>query len=238
MMRLLLFFLCVSSMAFGLYMGNPAEVQIIDEGFFIPQNYSVTAKAGYQGDVVFNRRLQTMGRGHIDTCKIRMNQGVLILNYLDRVELYGSMGAINCHFSKRKEDEREKFRTHDHWTVGGGLRFVLAQWGNTGIGMDGKIQYGKPPFESHSRGHLAYHEWQASFAAFHTIDLFTPYLGLKFSDVHADVNGIKKEFEMTNRCRWGIALGCTLSQGKKIDLNVEVQLFDEEGVTFGGNLKF
>ena len=98
---------------------------------------------------------------------------------------------------------------------------------------------------SHASGaQLSYREWQASFAVYHTIDLFTPYLGVKYSNVHANVHGLSKKvyphkhFKMYNRDRFGIALGCTLTQGKKIDLFAEVQLIDEQALTFGGNIKF
>jgi major outer membrane protein len=236
----------------ALYMGNPGEPEIIDTGFFISQCSPVSVKIGYEGDWVFDRKLHAKGR--IDRFKIQMNQGMVALNYLDRFELYGTVGAMSSSFWNRPKSDgkRREFETDDHWTAGGGVRLLLAQWGNTGIGVDGKIQYGRPGIKwitvngvSHDSGaHLAYHEWQGSFAVFHTIDIFTPYLGAKYSNVHVHVSRLSSSvyphhnLKMTSRCRFGMALGCTLSQGKKIDLNAEVQLIDEQAVTISGNIKF
>ena len=254
--RVLGIFLVVQSFVSALYMGNPGEPQIIDTGFFIPQDCSFGIKIGYQGDRVFDRKLRAYvnAHGRIDHFNIQTDQGVIALNYLDRFELYGSVGSMRSRFWNRpKVDHKQReFETHDRWTAGAGGRFLLAEWGNTGIGIDGKIQYGKPGIKwisvngvSHASGaHLAYHEWQGSFAVFHTIDLFIPYLGVKYSNVHANIDGLSKKvyphhhFKMFNRCRFGMALGCSLSQGKKIDLNLEVQLIDEQAITFAGNIKF
>lgn len=240
----------------ALYMGNPAEPEIIDTGLFISQDCSVSFKIGYEGDWVFDRLLKSYAGSHgrIDHFETWMNQGAIILNYIDRFEIYGTVGSMRNHFwyRPRIDHKRREFETSNHWTAGAGLRLLLAEWGDTGLGFDGKIQYGKPHIEwisvngvSHSsNAHLAYHELQGSVAVYHTICFFTPYLGIKYSNVHANIGRLSKNvfphkhFKMTNRCRFGMALGCALSQGKKIDVNLEVQLIDEQGVTLGGNIKF
>lgn len=240
----------------GLSMGNPAEPEIIDQGFFIPQNISVGVKVGYQGDRIFDRLLKAKdkARGRVDHFAMQMDQGVVILNYLDRFEIYGSVGSMRSDFWMRPkiDQKRREFETHDSVTGGGGARLLLAQWGNTGIGFDGKIQWGKPAIKwvavngvsSASGAHVNYREWQGSAAVFHTVGIFTPYLGVKYSAVHAAVQGLSKKayphshFKMVSRCRFGMALGCTLSSGKKFDLFVEVQMVDEQGLSFGGNIRF
>ncbi len=249
-------FVAAQSLLSALYMGNPAESEIIDTGFFISPDCSVGVKIGYQGDWVFDRLLKSYAGSHgkIDHFEILMNQGAVILNYLDRFEIYGTVGSMRNHFWYRPhvDHKRREFETNNHWTAGGGARFLVAEWGNTGLGVDGKVQYGKPPIEwitvngvsSSSSGHVIYREWQGSVAAYHTLGLFTPYLGVKYTNIHANVVGLSKSvyphrhFKMTNRSRFGMALGCTLSQGKKVDVNLEVQLIDEQGLTFGGNIKF
>lgn len=244
------------SYVMALYMGNPAEPEIIDTGFFISQDCSFGMKVGYQGDFVFDRLLKSYAGSHgkIDQFKLMMNQGALIFNYLDRFEIYGTVGSIRNHFwyRPRVDHRRREFETNNHWTAGGGARFLLAEWGNTGLGLDGKIQYGKPRIEwitvngvsFSSHGHVAYHEWQGSIAVYHTAGFLTPYLGIKYTNVHATVVGLSRKvyphrhFKMTNRCRFGMALGCTLTQGKKVDATLEVQLIDEQGLTFSGNVRF
>jgi major outer membrane protein len=251
-----LVFLLLPSFLLALSMGNPGAPEIIDQGFFIPQSSSFGVKIGYQGDRIFDRLLRSQGkaRGRVDHCNLQMDQGVLTLNYLDRFELYGSVGSMrSCFWLRPKTDQkRREFETHDNVTGGSGGRLLLAQWGNTGIGIDGKIQWGQPAIKwvtvdgvsSASGAHLTYREWQTSLAVFHTVGIFSPYLGAKYSSVHANVDGLSHKqyphshFKMVSRRRFGMALGCTLSSGKKFDLFAEVEMIDEQGISFGGNIKF
>jgi hypothetical protein len=233
-------------------MGNPAEPQIIDQGFWIPQDAACGAKLGYLGDRVADRKLRA--RERIDTTALSFDQAVFTFNYLDRFELYGSVGSMNGKLSSRPhfDHKRRQYQTHDGLTAGGGGRLLLAQWGNTVIGIDGKYQWGNPGMKweavdgvsSNVGGHLKYVEWQVSFAVSYTADWLTPYLGIKYSNVHARISGIpsailpRHHFNMVNRDKFGAALGCTISPGKKFDAFAEVQLFDEQAFSFGGSVKF
>lgn len=246
-------FLAISSSLSALYMGSPAEPQIIDQGFWISKEASFGVKIGYQGDRVADRKMRAQ-HGRIDKMFLSFDQGALIFNYLDRVEIYGTAGSMNGELSNRFHSDNKKrdYQTHDGWTAGTGGRFLLAEWGNAVIGIDGKIQWGNPGMKwmsvngvsKNTGGHLKYCEWQASFALSYTSDWLTPYIGVKYSNVHASVSGIPSaiyshsHFKMINRDRFGMALGCTLSPGKKFDLFAEVQMFDEQALSFGGNLRF
>lgn len=240
----------------ALYMGNPAEPQIIDQGFWISQDASFGAKVGYQGDSVFDRKMRPCSQTHgrIDRMTLSRNQGVVAFNYIDRVEIYGSVGSMTGRLSNRPhfDHKRRRYHTYNGWTAGTGGRFLLAQWNKTVIGIDGKIQWSNPGmkkmsvdgFSKGAVGHLRYCEWQVSFAISYSADWFVPYFGVKYSNVHATVSGIPQtiyphsQFKISNRDRFGCALGCTVSPGKRFDLFAEAQLIDERGVSFGGNLRF
>ena len=233
----------------ALYMGNPAEPQIIDKGFWIPQDCTAGAKIGYQGDRVADRKLKS-----IDRTKLSFDQGVVVFNFLDRVEIYGSGGSMNGTLTNRPHSDsaRRKYQTQDGWTAGCGGRILLAQWGKAAIGIDGKIQWGNPVIKwmsidgasTNTTGHLKYCEWQASFAVSYTAVWLTPYIGFKYSNVHAAISGIpsaiyhRSQIKMANRDRFGLALGANLSPAKKFDIFAEVQLIDEQAISFGGNLRF
>lgn len=241
---------------FALYEGNPAEPQIIDQGFFISQDSLFSVKVGYQGDWVLDRKLRSVDESHgrIDQFCMRMDQGVVTLNCLDRIELYTNVGSMTATFWHRPhfDNQRREYQSHDRWTLGGGLRILLMQWGNTCLGVDGKLQYGAPHLKwitvngvSFGTGaDFTYREWQVSLALSHTVDIFTPYIGATYSNVHVHVDGLKhtvfpnSHFKMVSRDHFGMALGCTLSSGKKVDLNFEVRLFDEQAVIAAGNVKF
>jgi len=238
---------------YALYMGNPAEPQVIDAGFFISQDSAISIKAGYEGDWVFDRMLKTGGHA-IDRFHILMNQGVVSIGFLDRIELYGSVGSFSAQFWNRPREDgfMRDYGTHDRWTTGGGLKIILTQWDSTTLGVDGKYQYAAPQIawttvdgiSIASRSHLVYQEWQVSLALSHTIDIFTPYIGATYSNVHATVSGAHgiglahAHFRAVNRNKFGMAVGCGLCSGRKVDLTFEARFFDEQAVVAAGNIKF
>jgi hypothetical protein len=256
MKKLLALVLLLQAGLYALYQGNPAEPQLIDQGFFIPQDSLVAVKVGYQGDWVFDRKLKAMAGAHgeIDRFYIFMNQGVATFNMIDRIELYLSVGSMDISFAHRPRTDhaRREYWTHDKWTAGGGLRILLMQWKNTCLGVDGKCQYAAPGFKSVTldgdavspEGRCLYREWQVSFAFSHTVDIFTPYIGATYSNVHAAVQNLSigflphRHFKLVNPNRFGLAVGCSLCSGKKVDLNFEARLFDEQAATVAGNVKF
>ena len=256
MRRLLFLTPLLTTPLFSLFMGNPAEPQIIERGFWIPEDVLAQVKLGYLGDRVADRKMRAHGhaRSRIDKMALSFDQAVLTFNYMDRLEFYGSIGSMNGTLCNRphSDNQRREYQTHDGLTAGGGGNFLLASWGNAVIGIDGKVQWGTPGMKwetvngasSNVGGHLRYFEWQVSFALSYTADWLTPYIGAKYSNVHAVVSRIPKtiykhaHFTMTNRDRFGLAIGANLSPGKKFDLFAEVQLIDEQAVSFGGNLKF
>jgi hypothetical protein len=255
MKKLIAAFLCIPSL-YALYLGNPAEPQIIDEGFFISQDSLFSVKVGYQGDFVFDRKLRAFdgATGRIDRFNIWMNQGVLTLNILDRFEAYASVGSITTSFWDRPhiDHQRREYETHDKWTAGGGLKLIVMQWGNTVLGADGKLQYGAPHIKwatvdgiSYATGaRVVYREWQVGLAVSHTVDLFTPYIGATYSHVKGEVEHLshtvypRSHFKFRCRDHFGMAVGCSLSSGKKVDLNLEARMFSEQAVTGAANVKF
>lgn len=243
-------------MAFALFQGNPDQPQIIEEGFFISSDSFLTVKAGYQGDWVWNRKMKTISnaKGIIDRFKIQMNQGVFTVDVLDRAEFYASVGSFTTELWHRPRPDRQRreYESHDRWTLGGGIRLVLLQWGNTTLGADGTMQYAAPRMKwsaldgvpSAKSCRMNYVEWQTSLAVTHCIDIFSPYLGVTYSVVHAHLDRIPRSIlpsshiKMHNRDRFGLALGCTLSSCKKFDLTLEARLISEQATTAAGNIKF
>jgi len=246
-----LLFLLLPSALFALYLGSPAEPQMIDAGFFIAEDSAFSLKMGYEGDWVYNRKLKTMKR-EIDRFEILMNQGVMALGFLDRIEVYGSAGSFNAQFHNRSHSEAHEYDTHGSLTYGGGMRILLMQWKNTIFGVDGKGQFASPRFSwatvngvpFSENGKLHYREWQVGLALSHSVDIFTPYIGAKYTNVHATAQGLKSgvhphgHFKMVNRDRFGLAVGCSLSSGRIFDLTLEARMIDEQAFTGAGNIKF
>lgn len=241
----------------ALYSGNPDEAELLDGGLFLPRDDSFGVKLGYQGDLVFDRKMHaTSGvQGDVDTFESRMNQAVLSVNFMNRLELFGSAGSMKAYLSFRPNEEgkRREFQTHEQFTWGGGGRALLLNWGNAHVGASGSYQYAKLPinwdavngetFSSHAT--MKYWEWQAAGLIAYRVEIFDPYAGVSYSSAEAilyhigeDLHLHHKRVKMKNRERIGLILGCSLTASRVVDLNIEVRLFDEEAVSIAGNMKF
>lgn len=255
-MRYLFCLLAFSAQLSALYLGSPAEPQVVDAGFFMSDDSFLTFKVGYQGDYVFNRKMRAHDgiTGRIDRFQFYMNQGVATFNVLDRFEYYISAGSLTSTYWHRPhvDGKRREVESHDRWTLGTGARLILFQWGNTVLGVDAKYQYSTPHFKwaavdgvSHATGaHMRYWEWQVGTALSYTVDIFTPYIGATYSVAQANLTGFShssyplSHFHMRNVDRFGMAVGCTLSSGKIFDLTLEARTFSEQAVTAAANVKF
>ncbi len=240
----------------ALYFGNPASPQIIEQGFFISIDSLFSCKVGFEKDWVFDRKLHLRGKtnGHTGRFESGMNQGLFTLVFLDRLEVYGSMGSFDASFSNRLtiDNKQRDYSSVENITYGGGARLILAQFDNITLGIDGKFQYAHPRIDSvtvngvgfSSHSHLAYRESQAGFGISFEAKPLTPYLAVKYSEASAHVSGLKKDIspvsrlKMRSKGRCGMVVGCTISPSKIVDLTVEASLFDEESTTVAGNLKF
>ncbi len=240
----------------ALYVGNPAEPDIIEEGFLFCAEGWASIKMGYQGDLCFNRRLKAKDHayGRMDAFSYGMNQGVLTFNILDLFEAYGSVGSMEGYLSHRPRHDlaQRNYDTGGDLTWGAGVRGEVFHWGATTLSVDGKYQSSHLPIRWNSiNGHtysteskLKYREYQVSAGLSHQIDIFIPYLAVMYSCADAKLNHIRSEilsvshFSMISRDRFGGALGCTLSPAYLIDLNFEVRMFSEQAVTIAGNFKF
>jgi hypothetical protein len=94
--------------------------------------------------------------------------------------------------------------------------------------------------------HVQWREWQVDFNLSYNIDIFTPYLGVKYSNSQAKLgvfptvisNGGTGSDQFQNRIPVGIVIGCSISNCKYFMLNLEGRLIDEDAVTISGDLRF
>jgi hypothetical protein len=78
------------------------------------------------------------------------------------------------------------------------------------------------------------------------IEIFSPYIGLKYSDVRAKIGQFQTTIAnngsgsnvFNNRYPVGVFIGCSLTTGKYFMLNLEGRLVDEEAVTISGDVRF
>lgn len=259
-MRQILFalFFFFSPSLFALYSGNPAAPSIIEEGFFFCKSNVVAAKVGYERDWVFDRDMKAVSKvsGRMDDFSYLADQGVLTLNFIDRLEIYGSAGAASFNLSHiPMTGVRNEYETHDQFAWGVGARGIIYPWERVALGAD--IKYGRSqpvlrylttngvPIKPNSGTKLNFHEWQIGIGVSYQVNIFYPYLTVKYSNATARLKHLPRgflpgtrHFNMKNRRKFGIALGCSLSNMSRFSLTVEARLIDEQAITLAANLKF
>ncbi len=262
-----LLFSCASLSA--LYQSNPSTPEIIDEGFFLDKDLFMAIRIGYQHDQIFDRRLkvsQMPGKMHEVTQYY--DQGVLTLNFMDRVEFFGSVGAMNINVNERQPDAititslpsltppyQVIYQTHNNLTWGAGVRADIIDWCNTTFGASASYQWAHPHMRWNTingtlvpnYARIRWAEWQVGIALGYKVDIFRPYVGVNYSKVFARVRRTIRSLDgdtfphgvkMRSQEHFGLALGCDLSSGRIFDLGVEMRLISEQSLTLKGDIKF
>lgn len=240
------------------YMGNPALPGLVEEGFFFCSENMFAVKAGYQRDWVFDRGMKAISKmsGRIDDFGLTSDQGVLILNIAERVDLYGTAGAARFLVSHRLlEGCRDVYRSRDQLMWGAGVRALLATWGQASCGIQMNYECAQPKIQwmtrngsllrNSSKGTLCYHAWQVGFGGAYQMELLSPYIGVKYSNVSAEFKNLPLEifpgarhFTIKNRRKFGVVMGTTFSTGAHFSANVEVRVIDEQSLTLAADMKF
>lgn len=242
--------------------GNPAFPQLLKEGYAIPNNCWVDFRLGYEGDFIGDGRMKQYNEGHgrVDNYEQYTNSGTVTLNFLDRLDIYGVFGSTRVSSDWRFEAvdsavHRVELETNYHFLWAVGARGILFEWGNTILGIGGRYNAtchlkpvwtcidGNPVSTSGTR--FRWREWQVDLGMTHKIEIFIPYLGLKYSNSHARVGRYSDDIasdsgllHMKNRTPVGIIIGCTLTTEKYFMLNVEGRLIDENALTIAGDFRF
>ena len=260
-MKLFICLVTLSAFLSAAPVGNPAFPELLKQGFCIPSTSCVNLRLGYEGDFIGDARMNQSeeGSGRVDNFRQDTNSGIVTLNFVERLDLYGVFGSTRIcadwRFSGVGTVNRAQVETGYEFLWGVGARAALYEWGNTTLGIGGRYSSSHPnpnwitingTPESISGATLHWYEWQADLDLSYQIDLFIPYVGVKYLSAKART-GVYPEsisssgsgtLHMRNRTPVGIVVGCTLTTGKYFMLNVEGRLIDEEAATISGDLRF
>lgn len=239
--------------------GNPSSPKLIQEGFFIPCESWISVRSGYEGDFVSDQRLEQKGDGRVDCYRQETNSGTFTVTFLERLDFYTILGSSRTRsewrFDNQGDTQRVELETGYDFLWGIGLRGLLFEWGCASLGLGGRYEHANydpvwltvnGTVESATGTHLRWREWQIDLDLSYKIDIFSPYLGVKYSNVQAKAgtfqtiiaNGGSGSNAFTNRTPVGVFIGCSLTTGRYFMLNVEGRLVDEEAVTISGDVRF
>ncbi|MCH9614566.1 MAG: hypothetical protein SP1CHLAM54_14730 [Chlamydiia bacterium] len=215
----------------ALFNGNPALPEIPEKGIFLPANCMGGAKLGYQGDFVFKTD---------DHFQYQMHQGVLTANIMDRVEIFGSLGALK---GKLSYPRGSTFHTDFNATWGAGGRVLLIYWNQLVMGVNGQFQSSKLDVTKRVENgvvyrpkdkYLHFNDWQVGVGFGYHLDWVVPYLGLCYHAPHVRTSGVK----LNQEDPFSIYVGFTLTNDKYAEVSFEGRMIGENGISLSGNVRF
>ncbi|MCH9630053.1 MAG: Major outer membrane porin [Chlamydiia bacterium] len=245
-------FVLASCGAHALYNGAPSLPHVTETGFFFNKDDWFALKVGYQGDLLIDRSLRPTNNRikRMDVFGYHLNQGVITANFVDRFEVYSSLGAAKFFIEPRvTETTRLSMETGNRFTWGVGARGVLYEVSKFTFGMDVKYQEANPSFQWISLNgapigptggaKLKYQEWQIGLGVSYRIELFTPYIVGRYCQTlsrykHFPLGLLANNatsFRVKSRKKFGISVGATLSSGNIFDMDFEARMIDETAAT-------
>lgn len=254
-----LFVLPFSSLS-AMLVGNPAAPGLLKCSIFKTQPYWCSFRVGYLNDWVYNQRFQDEfkleGVTHTRTfMKLSTYAALLTLNIKDQADFYGLVGSC------RMQIDQEIFTKRAlGWGAGGKL--ILFKHGNFFLGTDVKYfeTNQKPryfvvegmPYNIVSNYRLKYHEMQAAAGISYRAWILAPYANVTYLLNHIepqpailfvrlpDMNG-ETDIEsksIIGKKKWGMALGLTLFDCKKVSLSLEWRAFNQNAIDVNGEIRF
>jgi len=241
--------------------GNPAEPSLDKNGLFLSPGSWVSLRVAFLEDFVYRQRFQDEFKlnGSQSTktfAKLSTNAGIATLNFEDRLDIYGILGA------SRLQLNQEIFSTMQFsWGFGGKL--VLFEIQNLTCGLDIKyfVADQKPryflsdglPFNLADNFKFKYNEMQFSLGLCYRYTFIVPYMYATYLiskidpdpmialvqwplDTNILVDAECKSFIAQRR--WGMAVGATLLSDSKATLSVESRMFNQNAIDVNLDVRF
>lgn len=240
------------------YFGNPAEPVLLSRGLIKEKGSSI--RVGYMADHLYRQNYKDEfpspgTHPPSNYTKMNMQAGTITLTLRKRLDLNGILG------SARMQIDQDVFTKRQFaWGVGGKL--IILKSGNLYLGLDAKYLESaqKPTFfladgyayNIVSNFKLNYTEMQAALGAAYKTTVLSPYIYLTYlySKIDPDpfsvivqipflnMTALTSSHSIINQTRWGMAVGGTLLSGKKMSLNVESRLFNQNAINVSGEFRF
>jgi len=240
--------------------GNPDQPALQTRSILNTKPSWWSIRTQYLDDWVYKQRFQPEFRrsdtSHTRTfVKLSTYAGLLTLNFIDRIDLYGLAG------SSRMQIDKEVF-TKRALCWGVGTKCLLFKWKDLSIGADLKYfeTNQKPkyfvvedlPYNIVSDFRLHYHEIQAAIGASYQIYMLSPYINLTYqqtkiaptpSKVYIRFPDANEEGELNlesviNQKPWGMALGLSFVDNSRATLSFEWRLFNQNAIDWNFEIRF
>jgi major outer membrane protein len=231
-----------------------------------------SARIGFYGDYVFNRHLEDNTNElhkNLEHTKIFTNAAFLAANFWDRFDVFTTLGATNIFidtnataFENTTNGARFELETETRFSWSLGVRGTLWECGCTSLGAEAQYFFTRPDITRLTIGSLSsiypddvdakYWEWQIGLGISHRINIFVPYVAVKwsraklkfdnatftFNSIDGLVFGDTTLVDLENRKDWGYAVGVSLVDCEKASLTVEGRFSDEKALYVNGQIRF
>lgn len=246
--------------AFALYNGNVSLPMMPQEGVFISKNACFGFKVGYELDWVYDCDLDLdshhLSKKQTHDYESLTQFGVLTLNFNDRVELFGNMGSLSCHWNHRVDATHKISYVGDPtWAWGVGGRAILAYWGDLQLGINAAYVQSHPSLSSlkvngrsysHKSVKIDLNPWQVGAGVSYRLGSALPYIGIDYLNQTIEVESLKSlafllPHERTlfkNKQPLGLFLGVGLGLERGWNVNAEARFINEYGCSVSADFKF
>lgn len=254
------FFILSTSFIYATITGNPAEPGMLKKGLWKKSQPWWSIRVGYYDDWIYKYRFcdefKLEGETHTRThLQFSTYAGTFTLNFLNHLDFYTILGS-----SRMQLDEEIYSKRAFSWGIG--TKILFLKRGNFFFGGDTKYFQSdqKPrfflidgePYNIKTDYRSKYDEWQASVGIAYRIKFFVPYINanyiftrieplppmilVRLPDMDELVDVELKS--IISKKKWGMALGFSLVDIKKIELSLEWRAFNQNAINVNGQIRF
>lgn len=229
-------------------------------------------RVGFYGDYVFNRHMQldvaNAPERDIEHTQLFTNAAFIAGNFWDRFDIFTTLGSTNIFIDTNNKafgfggTGRFQIETTSAFSWSIGARGTIWECGCTSLGAEFQYFYTKPDIKRVTLDGEAsvypgdgfdakYWEWQFGIGISHRINVFVPYVAVKFAGSRLrfgdarftfieddEVERDGELFRTENKKFCGFAVGVSLIDCEKASLTVEGRFCDEKAVYVNGQIRF
>lgn len=237
----------------GAPIGNPSAPALLEVGFFIPDTSWANFQSGVLGDWLSQQRFcartssQSFG---LHRAELRGNSqiGNMTWNVSERLNLQIEIGSGRYDWQWEQTGNIAivgRLSSGVIWS--GSAKLVIFEIKDTSLAadvhaggwdwMEGHTASNGIPMAGSVDSELRY--WQVAAALSQKISVFVPYIGVAANRTRLKISKLKSGIGwLRSRHTLGPFLGCTLSKGTDIALNIEWRGGFEQGMSISGQVRF
>ncbi len=259
MIRFIFIFLFLWNLTFAMQVGNLSDPCIQKKGIFFGSS-RFSFRLGYLGDYIYDQTLRD--EFILPDCHEKASHGKLwtqaataTFNLLNRIDLYTILGATRIQIDQDLSTSQQFA-----WGVGG--KIVFLHYKNFRLGVDLKYFQSKQTPSFFECEHQAYnitstfsynyHETQGAFGLSYQTKYVSPYIAATYliaklepqpPVAYVRIPSFNFEVPVTSKSvtidsRFGCAIGLSLIDHQKANLNLEWRGLSQSAISLSGEIRF